>query len=201
MVEILLILFAIAAYYVALQWFYDGCKTKNNDSGGKIFGSIIFLIITGLVVCFFLDFLYPVVVMLGILSFVFIVIGLDFLSQDSEVFCGSSKMFGVLPWVLGLIAAYPTLAIMLREGWYTVSACVVSGFMVISGLLIVKRYIEKMNFSYPSILTFACLLFASFFITYQYPVIHHAVVITDVVISLIVVALMYWRFKPLEFST
>ena len=201
MIEFLLILFALLAYYVALQWIYDGCKTVNKDEGGKIFGGIIFLVITALVASYFLDFLYPVVVMLGILAFIFIVIGLDFLTQDEEVFFGSGKLFGVLCWIMGLIAVYPTLALMIREGWYTVSACLVSGSMVITCLYAFKRFIEKREFSYALFSTFVYFLIASCIIVNSYPVLHYAVVITDIVLLAIGCFLMYRKFRSLALAT
>ena len=194
MVEILLILFAVAAYYVALQWFIDGLNTKNKDEGGKVFGSIIFLVVTGLVVCYFLGFLYPVVVMLGILAFMFIVIGIDFLHEETEVFF-KSWVLGVLCWVLGLIAVYPTFALMLREGWFTVSACLASAAMIVLGLISFKRYFKEKKFSYPVLATFACFLFISFFVTNSYPVDHCAVVTVDVILLAIGIFFVYWKSK------
>lgn len=201
MVEILLILFAIVAYYVALHWIYDGCKKTNRDPGGKVFGGFIFLVATGLVVCYFYDFLYPVIVFLSILSFIFIVIGLDFLSENAEVFFGSSTMFGILCWIIGLMAVYPSVALMMRVGWYTVAACAISGAMVILALLVFKRFNEKRKISYSILITFVIFLLASFYITNQYLVSHFAVVITDVLVAVIIGALMCQRSKSLELST
>ena len=194
MVEILLILFALVAYYAALQWFFEGLSAKNKDEGGKIFGSIIFLVVTGLVVCYFLGFMYPVVVMLGVLSFIFMVIGIDFIHEETEVFF-KSRMLGALCWVFGLIALYPMFALMLREGWFTVAACLSSASMISLGLIAYKRCVKNKNFSYPVLITFACFLFISFFLTNTYPVDHCSIVTLDIILLAIGIFLVYWKSK------
>jgi hypothetical protein len=107
----------------------------------------------------------------------------------------------MLCWVIGLMAVYSSVALMMRVGWYTVAACAISGAMVILALLVFKRFNEKRKISYSILITFVIFLLASFYITNQYLVSHFAVVITDVLVAVIIGALMCQRSKSLELST
>ena len=185
MVGILLALYAAIVYAIAVRWFLEGFKKSNKDESGKIFGGIIFLIITALVACYFFNFMYPVVIMLGIVMVSFISLGLSFLNEELDVFMGSTLLFGVLVLLFGLFSGFLMITLMVQEGWYTTAACVVSGYMVFLGLNAIRKFSKINRFSISYLITFLILLAASVYLTWQYAV-DHLMVLTACTAALLI---------------
>ena len=184
MVNFLLILFAVVALYASVSWILDGFK---NDDGGKIFGSIILIVVLGLIVCYFFDFVYPIIVLIGSMAVMLTIIGLGLLTDDSAVFSGSSILFGIITWTFGILAAYACVQLMLTEGWFTVCECLIAAFSVFSGIAVIKRAALNRRFSLGHLITYVLLITGGFFISNHYPVDHLSVALTLIVASVIAI--------------
>lgn len=172
MVDLLLILFAAVVYYIAGSWFLEGFKKEHSDEGGRIFGGIALIIATAITVCYLLDFVYPVVIMLGIVAGIFVILGLSFLNDKQDVFIGSNVVFGVCVLFFGLFSGLLMSLLMLEEGWYTGCACVISAFMALVGVITIKKSYKMDTFSFSYLITFGILLIASLTISSMYPTDH-----------------------------
>ena len=184
MVNFLLILFAVVALYASVSWILDGFK---NDDGGKIFGSIILIVVLGLIVCYFFDFVYPIIVLIGSMAVMLTIIGLGLLTDDSAVFSGSSILFGIITWTFGILAAYACVQLMLTEGWFTVCECLIAAFAVFSGIAVIKRAALNRRFSLGHLITYVLLITGGFLISNHYPVDHLSVTLTLIVMSVIAI--------------
>ena len=185
MVNFLLILFAVVALYAAISWILDGFK---NDDGGKIFGSIILIVVLGLIACYFLSFIYPVIVLVGSMALMLTIVGLGLLTDDPVVFSGSGTVFGSITWAFGILAAYACVQLMLIEGWYTVCGCLLAAFTVFAGIAVIKRELLKRKFSYGHLITFALLLLGEVLVSKNYPVDHLAIAITSIATMFVAIA-------------